>query len=211
MRLSLKLLDSAKEIQSKILNALLTEIRTSIDSSISKIKQELPIIVTRAIENSPEYNSLLNGKLKYEFGIDNSSSKLAKLITVWSTNIQYDYKPPTIQGSKIKSSFSANMIKADFSDVLYTDFAVMVDILRGYSLPWLQWLLLEGNKTIIKNYEVVFGPNPYSRTGLAIMQPSKRSWRVPSEFAGTQTDNWITRAIDSANGDIQKLLDGLFS
>lgn len=211
MRFSLKLLDSSKMIESKILNALLKQVTASMDDNINKLKLQLPSIITTAIENSPEYSSLLNGKLKYEFGIDNSSAKLAKLISVWSTNIEYDYKAPFVQGSKIKSSFSANMIRADFSDVLYTDFAIMYDTLRGYSLPWLEWLLLEGNKTIIKNHEVIFGPNPVSRTGLAVMRPSRSSWKVPGEFAGTQSDNWITRAIDSASGDIQQLLDGLFS
>jgi hypothetical protein len=78
-------------------------------------------------------------------------------------------------------------------------------------LPWLQWLLLEGNATIVRNYTVSFGPNRFSRTGFALMRPSLQSWKVPSEFAGTINDNWITRAIDGAESNIQKLLDGAFS
>jgi len=211
MRFSLKLLDSSKEIQQKILQALIPEISNFMDKGILKIKSGLGNIVRQAITNSSEYQSLSSGKLKYEFGIDNSSSKLASLVEVWSTNIIYNYSAPKISTSKIKTSFSAQMIRADFSDVLYTDFAAVVDTARGYSLPWLEWLLLEGNKTIIKNYEVVMRPSSFSRTGFALMQPSKKSWRVPSEFSGTISDNWITRAIDSAEPNIQQLLEEAFS
>lgn len=211
MRFSLALLDSSKEIQQKILNAMLPEISSLMNTGMSKLRANLPNIVRQAIINTPEYESLSNGKLRYEFGIANVDSKLASLVSVWSTNIQYNYKAPSIVAGKIRSTFSANMIRADFSDVLYTDFAAVVDTLRGYSLPWLEWLLLEGNKTIVKNYEVIMGPSRTSRTGYALMKSSNRSWKVPSEFAGTRNDNWITRAIDSAESDIQKLLDGAFS
>lgn len=107
----------------------------------------------------------------------------------------------------IKSSFSANLIKSDFTDVLGADAALVQDNIRGYSLPWLEWLLLEGNRTIIPTQSVVIGPNPRSRTGMAIMRESTQGWNVPSEFAGTINDNWITRAIDDAAQDVNNLLN----
>lgn len=68
--------------------------------------------------------------------------------------------------------------------------------MRGYQLPWLKWLLVEGTKPIVKNYAVKFGPNKSSRTGMAVMVNSSSNWSVPSEFAGTISSNWISRAID---------------
>lgn len=210
MRFSLKLIDSSKEIQQNILKAMLPEVSSLMNKGITKLKSNLPNIIRQAIINTPEYESLSRGKLKYEFGIANVDSKLASLISVWSTNIQYTYKAPNIIAGRIRSSFSASMIRADFSDVLYADFAAVVDTLRGYTLPWLEWLLLEGNKTIVRNYEVILGPNRSSRTGYALMKPSNRSWKVPSEFSGTINNNWITRAIDAAESNIQKLLNEAF-
>lgn len=210
MRFSLNLLENSKEIEQKILRAMLPEVISLMNSGMAKLRTNLPIIIRNAIIATPEYDSLALGKLRYEFGIDNVDSKLASLVSVWSTNIQYTYQAPSIVSNRIKSTFSANMIKADFSDVLYTDFAAVVDTVRGYTLPWLEWLLLEGNKTIVRNYEVVMGPNRASRTGFALMKPARKSWKVPSEFAGTRNDNWITRAIDAAESNIQKLLDEAF-
>lgn len=210
MRFSLNLLENSKEIEQKILRAMLPEVVSLMNRGMAKLRTNLPIIIRNAIIATPEYDSLALGKLRYEFGIDNVDSKLASLVSVWSTNIQYTYQAPSIVSNRIKSTFSANMIKADFSDVLYTDFAAVVDTVRGYTLPWLEWLLLEGNKTIVRNYEVVMGPNRASRTGFALMKPARKSWKVPSEFAGTRNDNWITRAIDAAESNIQKLLDEAF-
>lgn len=210
MRFNLQILENNKEIQNKILDSMLNPINKIISRGISKIKNNLPGVIQTAIINSPEYESLLSGKLQYELGVNDINVKLTNLLNVWTTNIIYDYQQPSITNNRISCRFSAKMIRADFSDVLYADFASVQDTLRGYSLPWLQWLLLEGNKTIIKNHEVVFGPNRASRTGFAIMKPSNRSWRVPPEFAGTQTNNWITRAIDSASPQIYSILEEAF-
>jgi len=180
------------------------------DQAIPKLKIRLSKTIRESITNQPEYQSLLSGKLKYDFGIPNPDSKLAKLIDVWADNIKTEYQKPRIVGSKIIGSFSANMIRVDFSDVRYTDYAVVVDRYRGYTLPWLEWLLLEGNKIIVPKHKVVFGKNRASRTGWALMRPSTTSWRVPSEFSGTINNNWITRAIEDAEEAIKIIVYGAF-
>jgi hypothetical protein len=207
LNIDIKILESDSEIQRRLLKALLPDIRKYMNKVINNIKNKLPNIVNSAIKNTPEYDAILMGRLKAEFGIPDPAFKLAGLLDIWSKNIAIEYQNPQISGSQIKSQFSASMIKIDFADVLYSDFAQVIDNERGYSLPWLQWLLLEGNKTLVKNYEVVFGPSPRSRSGLALMTPSKKSWKVPSMYAGTQNDNWITRAIDSAQNDIYRILE----
>lgn len=211
MDLNLKILESDSEINKAILGALLPEVINYMNNGVSTIKRELPNIIKTAIENTPEYSSILSGKLKYEFGIPDSSIKLNNLIDIWIENIRYPYMKPTIMGNKIKSTFEVNAIRVDFAEVLYSNDALVIDNIRGYNLPWLEWLLLEGNKTIISKQEVVIGPNNFSRTGNAIMRDSNKSWKVPAEFSGTVTNNWITRAIDGVEGNIQSLLDRAFS
>lgn len=211
MQISFKILESTNQISKEILNALLPQVTTYMNNGISVMKKELPNIIKQAIINTPEYQSLLDGQLMYEFGIPDSASKLTGLLDIWSTNIQFFYKKPFISGNSIKSSFEANTIRADFADVLYTDYAIVVDAKRGYTLPWLEWLLLDGTKTIVSRHEVVIGPNQFSRTGKALMRSSRRSWKVPSEFSGTSRDNWITRAIDSTTSNINLLLTQAFS
>lgn len=211
MKISFKLLESDKTISNKILQALLSDINVFFNNGFDKIKQKLPILILSNIKATQEYQSLVSGNLMLELGIPDPVSKVEGLIDIWSKNILYTYSKPEIKNSKIKASFSIEMIKADFSDVLGSDFAIVVDAARGYSLPWLEWLLLDGTKSIVKNYQVVFGPNAASRTGSAIMSPSSSSWGVSNSFAGTISDNWITRSIDSSESEISNLFDEVFS
>lgn len=207
LKFSLDVIDSNSEIYTAILKALLPEVKDFINTAFTQIKTSLPPIVRSAIIDTPEYRSLLDGQLKYEFGIPDSGSKLAGLLDIWSNNLNETYNSPSIQNNQIKASFSVSMIRIDFADVLYTDYAYMQDSIRGYNLPWLEWLLLEGNRTIISDYQVLVGPNKASRTGMAIMSPSRKSWRVPSSYAGTENDNWITRALDSIGPQIQQIIN----
>lgn len=208
MQLSITILENSKQIQDAMLKALLPQVSSFMHKVITTIKKELPEIVREAIFNSPEYTSILGGDLKYQFGLPDSSSKLNGLITIWTNNIDIEYVKPSISNGQIKSKFSASMIRADYSDVLGTDYAKMNDTQRGYSLPWLKWLLLDGNQILIEESVIVLGPNPNSRTGFAVMKPSATGfWRVPTEFAGTVQDNWLTRAINDSSPRINNLLN----
>ncbi|NBX98090.1 hypothetical protein EBQ81_04485 [bacterium] len=208
MQISITILENSKQIQETMLRTLLPQVSSFMHKVITTIKKELPEIVQEVIFNSPEYTSILGGDLKYQFGLPDSASKLNGLINIWTNNINIEYVKPSISNGQIKSKFSASMIRADYSDVLGTDYAKMNDTQRGYSLPWLQWLLLDGNQILIEESVIVLGPNPNSRTGFAVMKPSRTgSWRVPSEFAGTIQDNWLTRAVNDASPKINNLLN----
>lgn len=210
MQFSFKLLDNDKQISNSILRALLPEIDNYLKKSLQNIRRTLPKLMVEIIKNTPEYDSLIGGQLQFEFGIPDPSNQISSLIEIWSNNINITYNGPIISANKIKASFSVSVIRADFSDVLSSDAGFVIDNLRGYQLPWLEWLLLEGNKTIVSKQDVVFGRNKSSRTGYALMRPSNKSWKVPSEFAGTITNNWITRAIDNSESQINELLDKAF-
>lgn len=207
MKVSITLANNTS-ISKEIAKALIPEFKKIMDKTASILKKEIPIILKKHIEKSPEYQSILSGQLKYEFGIPNPSEKLRGLILTWIDNTNVQFTPPSIDGrGMLKTSLSVSMVRIDLSDVLYTEYAAVYDRQRGYVLPWLQWLLLEGNKVIVKDHSVVMGPNQRSRTGQAIMRSKENKfWKVPAQYAGTQNDNWITRCIDSAGPDIETLL-----
>lgn len=209
MQISLKILETNNEIAVQIAKSLIPDIKNYMDNAMKNIKNNLPAIIYKAVINSPEYVSITQGQLKYEFGIPDGASKINGLLEIWSNSIYTTYVPPSITTSgSIKTSFDISMVKADFSNVLGTDYANVYDQKRGYSLPWLKWLLLEGSVPIVKNHQVVIGRSSRSRTGMALMrESSSKSWGVPGKFAGTETDNWITRAIDSSASEIKSLIE----
>lgn len=210
MRFSIELLESNPQIYDSILQGLLPQFDNYLKKSLQIIRTQLPPLIRSILQNTPEYSSLVSGQLRYEFGINDAASKINQILDIWSNNVNIEYKGPTISGNQIKGFFSVSLIRSDFNDVLSSDASFVMDNLRGYQLPWLEWLLLEGNKIIVQKQEVVLAPSKFSRTGYALMRPSNKSWKVPSEFAGTIRDNWITRAIDNNTTQINELLDKAF-
>lgn len=162
------------------------------------------MLVQQAIINSPEYDSLKSGLLRAHFGLPNSE-QLADSVVNFYKDVSFVYKEPKISSGKITGKFILQMVKSDFKDITSESFAVFTTE-KGTDLNWLEWLLLFGDKAIIKDYNIQLGVYPNSRTGLAIMKGQLGGkWRVPYEFSGIASDNWITRAIDSIDSQIEAL------
>ena len=113
-----------------------------------------------------------------EFGLTDAREKLDTLLKIWAKQIR-----TTI----VKNRMTVEIIKTDLDEVLQTGAATQLTD-KNEHLPWLNWLLVQGDKTIIRDFQLRFTRNAQSRTGLALMIKVKRGkWGVPSQFAGTPT------------------------
>jgi hypothetical protein len=201
MNISIDLLESNSEIERIILDALKTQIETSISFAAPDIIRDIKAIIVNSLKTEPEYTSLISGKLRAEFGIANVST-VDTVINAMAETINFTMNPIKISRSGLSGGFTLTMMQADnLGGVLDINAAQVLDD-SGYSLPWLRWLLLENNKAIVKNYDVRYTSAVRSRSGMAIMVPSSGSWRVPPEFAGSRDSNWTTRAVERSEKDI---------
>ena len=186
-----------KEISKKVKRESIA-IQTSITDQLRKAVRE-------ALVSTPEYQSILQGKLKAELGIPNSDARIMAVIDTWVNNIFVTVKTGTTPLLLI----DIGIIKEDYSDVLSLPQAQYTyKSKRGQGeIPWLRWLLLEGDKRIITRYE--FSNNPKgSRTGMGIMiSKEKGAWQVPPEFSGTSVDNFATRALGNIGNIIDKIVE----
>jgi len=208
MKISIKLLDSSSVISAKILGSIISHLQPAFTKTQQALQQILPKIVKEALILEPEYASLLSGQLRSELGVPDADSKIEQIFSAWSNNLVVQNRPLSIKGSGLSGGFSINIIKSDFSDILSLPAAVVVDSTSGSIIPWLQWLLIEGNQILIRDYKLRMGPNSRSRTGNAIMVSStKDNWRVPPQFAGTINNNWVTRAMDRLDDSILSYIE----
>ena len=181
-----------------------------------KVKRKAPIIQTNitekvkeavrdALVSTPEYQSIIQGKLKAELGVPNSDSRIITVIDTWIENIVVNVKAARTPFLVI----DIGIIQGDYSDVLSLPQAQYTYKSKrgGGEIPWLKWLLLEGDKRIINKYE--FSSNPRgSRTGMGIMISKARGfWQVPPEFSGTSVDNFATRALENIEATIDKIVE----
>lgn len=202
MKLSVEVLDTEQQIQNGILSALLRDADKIMKKAVKDLKKTVPKIIEAAIITQPEYMSLAGGRLKDEFGIPDAPNKIDTLLNFWK-DIDVKYKPPIIRSSQIVSSITVEAIRADYSDVLGSPAAIQ-RTKKGQNLEWLDWLLIQGDKIIIKEYEISSGEG---RAGKFVMKKTVTGkWGVPSNFAGTPNNNWITRAIQSSSSIIDRTL-----
>ena len=76
---------------------------------------------------------------------------------------------------------------------------IKVDSARygSYQLNWLEWFLKRGDEIIVTDF--IYNENKDTgRAGGGIMTgASGRAWRVPPKYSGNETDNFISRALQS--------------
>lgn len=201
MKFSLTLLESDAAINSALLKEMASRLDIVLDKAVNALQTTIKQIIATSLKQEPEYSSLINGKLRGDFGIPDVAV-VDKVIDAIVNTLDIQKKPITISNSGLRGGFTLLMMPSDnMGGVIGLDISVVTDA-KGYSLPWLDWLLYKSNETIVKNYNIKYGPSPYSRSGLGIMVPSSESWRVPPEFAGSKDSNWTTRAVDRSESQI---------
>jgi len=206
MKLTATILESESQIAQFILNELKESVTKLIKKAIPSITKEIKLIVADSLRNQPEYTSLMAGKLKAELGLSDSSV-VDSVINGMVESLNIEQQDIKVSNKGLSGGFKLTMISSnDISGLIFTDISQVFDD-KGYSLPWLEWLLLKGNEVLVKNYAVKYTTSNRSRSGMAIMEPSdSTNWRVPAEFAGTQKNNWTTRAIDNIEAQIYNVL-----
>ena len=171
----------------------------------TRVTEEIRIAVREALVATPEYQSILQGKLRAQLGIPDANTRIITIIDTWVNNISVKVKT----GTSPLLLIDIGLIRTDYGDVLSLPQATYTYRSKHGQgeIPWLKWLLLEGDKRIITKYE--FSSNPRgSRTGMGIMvRKSRGSWQVPPEFSGTSVDNFATRALGNIESVIDKIVE----
>ena len=211
LSLKLKLVESQSDISKKILDAIKAEINKIMISVVLVLQQNIKKSLEDKIKNSRTWQSLEEGKLRAEFGLpDDIATRLGEILEIWLRQIDVDYK--TVTGTTtLKGGITVGLLETDWNQVLSSDAAIIVTK-YGTVLPWLEWLLIYGDKTIIQDYVVIMKPTPQSRSGMAIMaQQVGGQWRVPPEFSGTPDNNFITEILESMGPEIELMIEKEFT
>lgn len=211
LSLKLKLVESQSDISKKILDAIKAEINKIMISVVLVLQQNIKKSLEDKIKNSRTWQSLEEGKLRAEFGLpDDIATRLGEILEIWLRQIDVDYK--TVTGTTtLKGGITVGLLETDWNQVLSSDAAIIVTK-YGTVLPWLEWLLTYGDKTIIQDYVVIMKPTPQSRSGMAIMaQQVGGQWRVPPEFSGTPDNNFITEILEGMGPEIELMIEKEFT
>jgi hypothetical protein len=158
------------------------------------------------ILDSPEYESLVAGDLRAQLGLANPEPVATAIAAAIQNGIQVDIEPVRALAGNLSGGMTVSLLRGDLSEVLGVEGASFVSE-HGFAVDWLKWLLTAGDAIVLVGYRFLRGSFPrHSRTGLGIMAKGG-SWRVPAEFAGTEEDNWLTRALAQMGPDFEAIFE----
>lgn len=202
-----KVVTSDNELRGRILFVLRNRADAAFRRARSQIELKAKIAFAKNIRESPTISSLLNGKLKADFGLDDEMSTKAvnELISYVSNNVNVVFNIGRDKQSV--ASISLTIPPVDTSAFL-TAISGSYQSVGGYGggqVNWLQWLLTKGTTVVIDGFSVEYGPFENSRSGAALMVEGG-AFRVDPEFAGVEGDNFITRAINQSLNELRTIL-----
>ena len=125
-----------------------------------------------------------------------------------------DIKTKRVTGSQngIKGGLTIVLQPTDYANLLSLPVAMQTLEIES-SIPWLEWLLTAGDTIIIANYGVQYGAG-LGRSGGANMVSLKKApigpFKVNRAFSGSIDNNFITRALDAVEPQIQNAIIGAF-
>lgn len=182
---------------------LITEINAVLDLALNKtahnIRPQIKLKVYNSLVTSPEYLSMM-GKyyphdLHAQFGFDNPERIVNPIIT----NIINLIDVKVVPMKRGTGQINVSLFDGDYSHLVNLPTASYQS--NGHQISWLEWLLLKGNSIINTGYRIKFGLWNWSRSKKALMYKGG-VWKIEqSEFTGTPTNNFITRAIISIIND----------
>jgi hypothetical protein len=208
-----RLKESAHEIRRKVLDLISLEIRDIFKAASPKIEAKARSLFIKAISNCPEMVALWNpNDLGGELGVTGVGQKQRDIYNRWLEEITVDFTKVGVEkgGRGITCKLYLNMVADGYHSVLSMMESHYVTE-KGVNIPWLQWLLMQGDAKLVMGYDVKWNPqhSGYSRTGTALMIRSKeKRWGIPPEYAGNFDNNFVTRALDTIIPQIMDIIEG---
>ena len=205
----LELLGTPEQFEKVILSSINDKFNDAIKKSITGVEEQVKRLVYDNIYNCSELEALREGSLRSELGLSlrqasGASSDIAQAVSE-SVVIQED------KDTKKKSSggMTVYVQPSNFANVLEVKDSSVTYLSKRYKknvkLEWLDWLINRGDEIIVANFGFVSSGK--GRTGGGRMQKGG-SWRISPRHAGTQEDNFITRALgESSQKEIASIIE----
>ena len=214
MTISLKLLGSDKNIEKQLAASLADEVNAILIAKSKSIESQIKQLIPIWIVSQPEMLSLGSSgpnTLSANFGlpVGMGLSAVDSIINsvVRSTVVEVKKVTKRRLGVKGVPVVTISFQPASFQNLLSLG-AGKYTSENGSAIPWLEWLLTLGDTPIVVGYEYL--PGLGGRSGGGIMVGGSL-WRVPPQFSGTSANNFITRALDNRQKDIERIFRRVLS
>jgi len=199
MQLGITFTDSDQKINRAIMKALRKHLNDNMAAAAKSASVAVQSKTRSLLKQHKTVKALINGKLHHEFGIPDTDIRINRIIDLWVDSLIVTIMPVRTRKGQLSGGFKLQMIRSDWQDVL-SDPAAKFITEKTYELEWLNWLLLQGNRIIVRDYDFFYKAGK-GRTGHGIMNPytGRKRWSVPYSYQGTSNHNFATETVDNVH------------
>lgn len=192
----MKIIETNNVIRLKIYTEIAKQMNAKFNKNRSKIQDEIRNLSRIALLSSNTYESLTSGELNVHFGFPVGTATYAvdTIVGLIVSKINLTHIQAKASSAGINSNLYINLYRGT-QDILEIGQAYIET--DKYNLPWLKWLLTEGDKIIISGYDIRLESGKGRSDGGIMVTNNSGVWRVPPEYAGTEDNNWITQTFSS--------------
>ena len=202
----LKVITKESVIQKRILRAIKDHLNKKIPKIEESISNKAQSLILESLNASNETRSIISGKLRGELGITDPTGSLSQIFNGISKMVDVKVSRARKAGQGIRMSITLYAVPIDLSAFNHIGSYITE---KGQIIPWFEWLTTLGDRVIVRKYDAEVGHPEFSRTGNTIMVTGS-GWRVPPEFSGTATNNFVTRATDAILPELAQQIEKSF-
>ena len=202
----MKLLNK-EQLKKDILKSILDQVYKKLLNNSPIIREKIRQEHLRIWKNSIVYKELLHGDLGHQIGFYKGTAQhmVDTILEVFSRSLlvhvrKFRKKSGIYTGLKIEVLKMTRLIGLTDLDESIID--TQNTATRRY-LPWVQWLFFDGNKFLVYDFEYTPTADVRSRSGFGLMTHNEsEAWRIPPQFSGVATNNWIIRELEENIGHL---------
>jgi len=210
-KVGLQIKFQTRNLRPRILKAISKTLRPKLSGIAIRISKKIQLRFKQLILLHPTIKDILDRKqIRGELGVNREETRINNIVDTWIGGLILNTKPVMTSATSVRGGFILQMVKSDWSEVLSLPDAWITErTIRP--LDWLNWLLTEGSKTVVIDYDFELNAGQ-GRTGQGRMLKNfkRRLWSVPPAYQGTQDNNFATQTIDRIHVEIPNMIEDEF-
>lgn len=189
---------SSAEFKRMVMQGIADHINSVVGKIAGDVRETIKPLVYDAVYDCHEMQALRSSDLRAAMGLNppqarDVSSQIAESVSS-SLIVESGKVTPknlsTMISIYVQPAGLDNVLSVGGSTVNYTSTEG-----KQVTIPWLDWLLTEGDRILVSGFSLELGQGLGRSWGGRMVETPTGSWRIEPQYAGTLTDNFITRAL----------------
>ena len=192
------------ENNNNIYKKLLKELGKEITKKLVKEKDNIQREIRNVLDFKLDFSNIPLPVIG-ELGSPIFYQVMEKAKRIWVDSLIVKIIPIRVRALSLMGGLNIVGVRSDYRDVLNIPGSEFISE-SGFDIPWLRWMLVDGDDAVIANYRFVLG-GPNSRTGIGSMARSNFGWALTNEYAGDITNNIVIERLRNIEDDITKIVE----